>query len=256
VSNTIRVEIGTQAERVAVVTLTDHKRRNAVTPTMNRELIEAFDGLEANTNVGAVVITGDGSSFCAGADLAHLGATPSEDELLRIYDGFLRVARSPLPTVAAVNGPAVGAGVNMALCCDIRLAGMSARFDTRFLQLGIHPGGGHTWMMRNLVGPQVTLAAVLFGEVFDGPEAAQLGLVFRCVSDDELLAVATKMAERAATAPAELSRRVKATIASMGAVDNHDQAIADELTSQWWSMARSEFAERVRSLQGAVSKDS
>ncbi len=255
-SNTIRVEIGTQTDRVAVVALADEKRRNAITSTMNDELVEVFDTLEDDANVGAVVITGDGSSFCSGADLGHLGATPSQDELLRIYDGFLRVARSPLPTVAAVNGPAVGAGMNMALCCDVRLAGMSARFDARFLQLGIHPGGGHTWMMRNLVGPQVTLAAVLFGEIFDGPEAARLGLVLRCVPDNELLALAMGMAERAATAPTELSRRIKATITNMGVVDNHGQAIADELASQWWSMGQSEFAERVRSLQHTISKGS
>src|ERR1043166_866952 len=71
-----------------------------------------------------------------------------------IYEGFLRIARSPLPTLAAVNGAAVGAGMNLALGCDVRLASTRARFDTRFLQIGLHPGGGHTWMQVRTVGQQ------------------------------------------------------------------------------------------------------
>src|SRR5207253_5114344 len=75
-------------------------------------------------------------------------AAEGQPGLRSVYEGFLRVARSSLPTVAAVNGAAVGAGMNLALACDVRLAGRSARFDTRFLKLGLHPGGGHTWMLR------------------------------------------------------------------------------------------------------------
>src|SRR3954469_21215294 len=92
-------------------------------------------------------------------------------------------------------------GMNLALGCDVRLAARRARFDTRFLQLGLHPGGGHTWMMRRITGPQTTAAAVLFGEVLDGAEAERLGLVLRCVDDEALLATAHTMAARAAAAP-------------------------------------------------------
>ena len=80
--------------------------------------------------------------------------------------------RSPLPTVAAVNGPAVGAGMNLALACDVRIAGASARFDTRFLRIGLHPGGGHAWMLDRAVGPQAAAAMVLFGARLDGARAA------------------------------------------------------------------------------------
>ena len=104
-----------------------------------------------------------------------------------IYEGFLRVLRSSLPTVAAVNGPAVGAGLNLALACDVRLAGMSARFDTRFLRIGLHPGGGHAWMLDRAVGPQAAAAMVLFGEALDGARAAEVGLAWACHPDDELL---------------------------------------------------------------------
>ena len=113
-----------------------------------------MDAFEADESVGAVVVTGTPPAFCAGANLGNLAEADGES-LGRIYEGFLRVARSPLPTIAAVNGAAVGAGMNLALGCDVRIAARRARFDTRFMQLGLHPGGGHTWMLRRIAGPQV-----------------------------------------------------------------------------------------------------
>jgi enoyl-CoA hydratase/carnithine racemase len=142
---------------VAVVTLDDPERRNALSATLAGELVATLDALDASDEVGAVVVTGAPPAFCAGADLSELG-TSRERGLRQIYEGFLRVARMTVPTIAAVNGAAVGAGMNLALACDVRLAARSARFDTRFLQLGIHPGGGHTWMLRRLVGEQAAAA--------------------------------------------------------------------------------------------------
>jgi len=193
----VEIDLAPGADRVAVVTVNDPERRNALTPPMIDALVAAFDQLESDGGIGAVVITGAPPAFCAGADLSHLGASPSEAGLRGIYEGFLRVGRSPLPTIAAVNGAAVGAGMNLALCCDLRLAGRRAKFDTRFLQLGLHPGGGHTWMMRRIMGPEATAAAVLFGEVLDGAEAERAGLVWRCVDDDGLLPAALEMAAAA-----------------------------------------------------------
>src|SRR5437899_1260688 len=150
-------------------------------------LIAAFDAAEADETVGVVVVTGAPPAFCAGADLSHLGQSPGAGGLRSVYEGFLRAARSPLPTLAAVNGAAVGAGVNLALACDVRLAARSSRFDTRFLQLGLHPGGGHTWMLTRIAGPQAAAATVLFGEVLDGAAAERCGLAWRCVDGDALL---------------------------------------------------------------------
>src|SRR3954466_9594400 len=166
-------------DRVATVTLNDPDKRNAISPAMVDAIAETFDALEADEGVGAVVVTGAPPAFCAGADLSHLGGS-QQDGLRHIYEGFLRVARCPLPTLAAVNGAAVGAGMNLALACDVRLAARRAKFDTRFLQLGLHPGGGHTWMFHRIAGPQATAAAVLFGEVLDGEAAERCGLVWRC----------------------------------------------------------------------------
>jgi enoyl-CoA hydratase len=237
---------------VAVVTLDAPERRNAFDLAMCDEVVAALDGLEADPEVGALVVTGAGTAFCAGADLSHLGASQREG-LLAIYEGFLRVARSPLPTIAAVNGPAVGAGMNLALACDVRLAGASARFDTRFLQLGIHPGGGHTWMMQRIAGPQATAATVLFGEVLSGADAERCGLAWRCVPDEELLDASVAMAARAAAAPRELVTRVKATIADVATLATHDEAVQRELGDQVWSVTQPAFAERLAALARKIS---
>lgn len=230
---------------VAVVTLDDPDRRNALSGPMVDEIVAAFDTLEADESVGAVVVTGAPPAFCAGADLSSLGKA-DRPGLNSIYDGFLRVARSTLPTIAAVNGAAVGAGVNLALVCDIRLAGRAARFDTRFLKLGLHPGGGHTWMMHRLVGPQAAAAMVLFGEALDGEAAASHGLAWRCVDDDALIDEARAIAGRAAAAPRELMKRAKRTLARMATIDDHDEAVAVELEVQVWSMKQPDFADRMK----------
>ena len=200
----------------------------------------------------AVVVTGAAPAFCAGANLGNL-AEATSDSLGSIYEGFLRIARSPLPTLAAVNGAAVGAGMNLALGCDLRLAARRAKFDTRFLQIGIHPGGGHTWMLRRIAGPQVAFAGVVFGEVMDGAEAERVGLVHRCVDDDQLLAAAQTMAARAAAAPRELVIEVKRTIQDMADVATHAEAVDRELVPQVWSTRQPWFAERIAALQARIS---
>jgi enoyl-CoA hydratase len=253
---TIRSEI---VDGVGVVTLAAPERRNAFDLDMCDEVIATVDALEADVSVGALVVTGEGSAFCAGADLSHLGGAHGgshRDGLLAVYEGFLRFARSPLPTIAAVNGPAVGAGMNLALACDVRLAGHAARFDTRFLELGIHPGGGHTWMMRNIVGPQATAATVLFGEVLGGPEAERAGLVWRCVPDEDLLPLALDMAATAARQPRELVQRIKATISDMDSVADHAHAVERELGDQVWSIGQPAFAEKLAALQAKISRRS
>jgi enoyl-CoA hydratase len=251
----VRIEI---SDRVAVVTLDDPDRRNALDLAFCDELVAAFDDLEARDEVGAVVVTGAPPAFCAGADLSHLGASGAGEGdarrgLLAVYEGFLRVGRCPLPTVAAVNGAAVGAGMNLALVCDIRIAGRRAKFDTRFLQLGLHPGGGHTWMFRRITGPQAAFAAVLFGEVLDGEAAERAGLVWRCVDDDQLLPVAVELAGRAAAGPPELVKRMKATLHDMATVGDHGAAIERELVDQVWSIQQPAFQERLAALRSKIT---
>ena len=241
------------ADGVGTLTLNNPDERNTLTAAMVTEIVAAMDGFEADESVGAVVVTGAPPAFCAGANLGNL-ATADGSSLGSVYEGFLRVARSPLPTLAAVNGAAVGAGMNLALGCDVRLAAGRARFDTRFLQIGLHPGGGHTWMLRRIAGPQAAMAAVVFGEVLDGAEAERVGLVYRCVDDDALLDAAHEMAARAASAPRELAQVTKATIQAMADIDDHPAAVARELEPQLWSTRQPWFEERLAALRAKISK--
>jgi len=240
------------ADGVATLTLNNPQERNTLTAPMVAEIVEAMDRIEADPGVGALVVTGAAPAFCAGANLGNL-AEATKESLGGIYEGFLRIARSPLPTLAAVNGAAVGAGMNLALGCDVRLAARRARFDTRFLQIGIHPGGGHTWMLRRIAGPQATFAGVVFGEVMDGAEAERVGLVHRCLDDDRLLDAAHEMAARAAAAPRELVIEVKRTIQAMADISTHPEAVDRELTPQVWSTRQPWFAERLAALQASIT---
>jgi len=238
---------------VAVITLDDPDRRNALSLPMVEELVAAIDDMEADESVGALVVTGAPPAFCAGADLSGLGSA-GEGGLRSIYDGFLRVGRCALPTVAAVNGAAVGAGMNLALCCDVRLAARSARFDTRFVQLGLHPGGGHTWMMHRAVGAQAASATVVFGDVLDGEGAARCGLVWRCIDDDALLAAALELAGRAASAPRELVIKVKQSLQAAPTIPDHDAAVTFELTPQVWSTQQPFFADRLAAMRKKIGR--
>ena len=242
-------------ERVATVTLNDPKRRNALDIALCDDISSAFDALEARDDVGAAVVTGTPPAFCAGADLSQL-ASPSPEALQAIYEGFLRVGRSPLPTVAAVNGPAVGAGMNLALVCDLRLAGASARFESRFLQLGVHPGGGHTWLLSRAIGSSAAHAMVMFGEPLTAADAERHGLVWRAVADDELLPCARELAARVASLPRELVDRATGTFESMATVTAHDEAVRRELEPQLWSFRQPAFQERLRALRERIAATS
>ena len=228
-------------DRVAVLTFNDPDRRNAISEALNAELDAAFDELEADEGVGAVVLTGAGRAFCAGAVLDDLvGAGESEErssgDLPSIYRGFLR------------------AGMNMLLGCDLVVAGQSAKFDTRFLSIGLHPGGGHTWRLRNLTDLWTAKAMVLFQQVLSGEEAAARGLAWACVPDDELLEAAVGYAELAAAHPPELVASTKATFAAGMAVTESNEAVTLEITPQIHSMQQPAFLEMLGALKARIEK--
>jgi enoyl-CoA hydratase len=243
-SDSVLVEI---ADRIAVITVNDPDRRNAVTFEMSAALRSAVEAAEADPDVHAVVVTGAGKAFCAGADLTALGEA-TEEGLRKIYDGFLAVAHCTLPTVAAVNGAAVGAGLNLALAADVRIAGPHALFDPRFQKLGIHPGGGATWMLQRAVGPEVARAALLFGMRFDAETAVRHGLALRV--EDDPVAAARALAAGPASAPREVVLATKASMratANPGVVDTdqHRTAVDIELGPQARSIESPEFASRL-----------
>lgn len=232
---------------VALVTVNDPDRRNAVTAEISAGLRAAVDAAEANADVHALIVTGAGKAFCAGADLTALGEA-TEDGLRSIYDGFLAVASCTLPTIAAVNGAAVGAGLNLALAADVRIAGPAAMFDPRFQKLGLHPGGGATWMLQRAVGVQAARASLLFGMRFDAEAAVRYGLALE-VADDPV-AAAKDLAAGPAAAPRDVVLATKASMratANPGSVDldQHEIAVVTELKPQAASILSPEFAERL-----------
>lgn len=238
-------------DRIAVLTVNDPDRRNAVTFEMSAALRDAVDAAEADQDVHAVIVTGAGKAFCAGADLSALGSA-AEDGLRKIYDGFLAVANCALPTIAAVNGAAVGAGLNLALAADVRIAGPAALFDPRFQKLGIHPGGGATWMLQRAVGPQAARASLLFGMRFDAETAVRYGLALE-VADDPV-AAARALASGPAGAPRDVVLATKASMratANPGVVDldQHRIAVDTELGPQAASILSPEFQQRLAAAQ-------
>ncbi|RSM75359.1 enoyl-CoA hydratase [Kibdelosporangium aridum] len=239
-----------RADGVAVVTLNVPDRRNALTLPISAALVDVVQTCENDEDVHAIVVTGAPPAFCAGADLTTLGEA-HEEGLRKIYAGFLAFADCSLPTIAAVNGAAVGAGLNLALACDMRIAGPKARFDARFLQIGIHPGGGMTWMLQRTVDRQTAVAMTLLGSVLDAETAVQKGLAGQLAADP--VAAAVQLAAGAVNAPRELLRITKQTLrATSGNVD-HATAVDIEVRAQVASMASAEFGERLDKLRSRIT---
>ena len=246
----IKVEI---SDGVAILTLDDPDKRNAINLSMNDEICEILEELENSEEVGALVVTGAGKGFCSGADLDDLLAARERENIRDIYRGFLRIADSTLPTIAAVNGAAVGAGMNMALACDVIIAAESAKFDSRFLQIGIHPGGGHTWRLLARTNYQTLRAMVLFGEVLRGPDAYRTGLAWNCVPDEKLMEESLTIAKRASSYPKDLTKMTKAAFQQLPSIDSSDDAVLHEVAPQIKSMEWEEFSLLVQSLQKKIS---
>lgn len=245
----VRVENG-----VAVIEVSNPATRNAMDLAISRKLVEAVDTVVTDAGVGAVVVTGEAPSFCAGANLEELKAS-TEAGLREVYAGFLAVASCPLPTLAAVNGPAVGAGLNLALACDVRLAGPRALFDARFMQIGLHPGGGYTWMAHHAIGPQATAATTLFGDSLDAADAERVGLVWRRYdTDEELLSATMKLAGRAAAAPREVVTGTKATMRVTAGAISHADAVEIEVRAQAETARSDEFRTRIDALQARIRR--
>ncbi|MER6510060.1 MULTISPECIES: enoyl-CoA hydratase-related protein [unclassified Nonomuraea] len=187
------------ADRVATITLSRPERLNAFTLTMRAELISAFDLADADDDVRAVVVTGAGRAFCAGADLGGGGGTFGHRAEAELVEGAprdgggtvaLRIAASLKPVIAAINGPAVGVGVTMTLPMDVRLAAESARFGFVFARRGIVTEAASSWFLPRVVGISRAMEWAVTGRVFPAAEALEGRLVSRVLPDEELLPAA------------------------------------------------------------------
>ena len=231
---------------VAVVTLNAPDRRNALTPGMATEVIEAFDEVDARPEVGALVVRAVGKSFCAGGDIKTLtdaGKDPALAEnyegMTKIYDSFYRLGQVKVPTVAAVRGSAVGAGMNMLLAADLRIIAKDARLICGFLKRGLHPGGGHFVILSRLIGREAAAAMALFGEEINGERAHELGLAWEAVDDAAVEDRALELATRVAADP-ELARVAVQNFRKETGPPHVTWEVATqfERPAQMWSMRR------------------
>jgi enoyl-CoA hydratase/carnithine racemase len=217
----IRYEV---SDHVLTITLDRPERLNAFTPTMGRELIEAFDRADDDDDVRAIVVTGAGRGFCAGADLAAGGSTfdwrdrAAGEEIPRDGGGqvALRIFDSTKPVIAAINGPAVGVGITMTLPMDVRLVAAGARIGFVFVRRGIVPEACSSWFLPRIVGISQAMEWVATGRVFSAEEALAGGLVRSVHPEGELLAaahaLAGEIAQHAAPVSVALARRLMWTM--------------------------------------------
>jgi 2-(1,2-epoxy-1,2-dihydrophenyl)acetyl-CoA isomerase len=190
-----------------IVTLNRPQRLNAFTDDMHRALKAVLDAAEADSTCRAMLITGAGRGFCAGQDLNDRLPRPGEKIVLGVtleqyYNPLIRqLRRLPFPVIAAVNGVAAGAGVNIALACDFVIAAKSATFLQAFSRIGLVPDSGGTWFLPRLVGPARARGIAMLAEPLTAEKAESWGLIWKCVPDDTLLGEAGTLCERLAAGP-------------------------------------------------------
>lgn len=237
---------------VAVLTLNAPQRRNSLTEPMANELLDACDEIDADLRVGAVVLRGAGGYFCSGGDRATLsaaGVSPAQEDAFRamgrIYDSFRRVGSLLPPTIAAIEGGAVGAGLNLAMATDLRIVAADALLLSGFMPIGLHPGGGHATLLGRAGGREVTNAMALFGESLTGLEFVECALAWEALPKNEVFDRALELAVRAGADPV-LSRRVaRTTRLQIGPpAIGWDVALELERASQMWSMQRKDDLSR------------
>jgi enoyl-CoA hydratase len=238
---------------VSVLRLEDPKRRNILSLEMCQALSAAVVAAQTDDEVKALVITGAAPAFCAGADLEDLKAAAAgrTDNVRAVYQSFMDVANCSLPTIAAVNGAAVGAGLNLALACDMRIASEDAQFDTRFLKIGLHPGGGHTWMLLRAVGWAEATKMLLLGRILHAEEAYRCGLVQQIVDAKQLLDAAVELGRASDNLPRDLILATKASL-RLAARAGHPETFEHETGEQMHSLQQVPFQELVARLQASL----
>ena len=213
---TIRLDI---ADNIATITLNRPERLNAMAPQMADEISEALDSLDG---ARVVLITGEGRAFCSGADLSARGSEAAASTgqgayaaLTKSYNPLMmKLAKLEVPVITAVNGPAAGIGCSMALASDFAIAGKSAYFLQAFVNIGLVPDGGASWMLTRLVGKARATEMMLLGEKIPAEKAAEWGLIYKYVEDAYLMAEAKALAARLAAGPTMALGIMRQNIAS------------------------------------------
>lgn len=226
---TIRVE---RRNGIVTVTLARPERRNAVNPTMWEELRACFVAVSHSPDDRCLVLTGDGEHFCSGADLVAGRSVDSPLGWMHLVNSaVLALYRLPQPAIAKVRGVAVGAGMSLALACDLVVVDETARFAAPFVSRALSPDTGASWLLPRLVGPRKAAELVLLGSWVEAGEAAALGMVNRVLPDAELDGFVAEWADRIAAGPADATRLTKGLLAH-GLDVTLEQALDDEGQAQ------------------------
>ena len=226
------VQLDRRDDGVAVVTLHDPERRNAMTPEMGDALRDTFLELATDDDLRVAVLTGTPPAFSAGGDLGmledHARRTREEgfdatDEMRSFYDRFLELRALPVPVIAAVNGHAVGAGLCVALACDLRFVAHEAKVGLNFSRLALHPGMGGSWFLPRILGEQRAAKWLYTGRLFSGTDAAADGLALEALPATDVLPAALSLAEEIAAASPLVVRQLRTTLAASPTNDLDEQ---------------------------------
>lgn len=229
-------------------------QRNAMSEQMTASWVEAVDELAADPSVRVVVVTGEGSAFCSGGDTSWIASEPDagvdhlRTRMMAFYRAWLSVRRLEVPTIAAVNGPAIGAGLCLALACDLRYAARGARLGAPFVKLGMNPGMGATYLLPDVVGEAHARELLLTGRTVEAEEARELGLVSRVFEPDSMAAAVEEIAIGiAATAPIA-SRYTKLALRD-GKARDLETCLQWEALAQPVTLATADLQEGVRAAR-------
>jgi len=197
-----------EAEGITTITLNRPERLNAFIGHMRRDLAEALEHAGSDRNVRVVIITGAGRGFCAGGDIAFMAELMQRrdaEEFSRILGAgrrvILAIRQMTKPVIASINGPASGAGCNLALACDLRIATNTATFSQSFAKVGLHPDWGGTYFLPRMVTPNKACELFFLGDTIDAAEALRLGIVNQVVEPEDLETTTLQLAERLRAAP-------------------------------------------------------
>ena len=242
------------SQGVVLATLANPDQRNAMSGPMTEAWTELMADLATDPDLRVLVVTGEGSAFCSGGDTSWIAAEPDASvgdlraRMLPFYRAWLSVLDLDVPTLAAVNGPAIGAGLCLALACDVRYAASRARLGAPFVRLGMHPGMAATCLLPDVVGPAHARDLLLTGRTVDADEALRLGLVSRVLEPDGFLdTVLETAAGIAATAP--LASRLTTRALRGGGHADLDSALRWEALAQPVTLATDDLQEGIRAAR-------
>jgi 2-(1,2-epoxy-1,2-dihydrophenyl)acetyl-CoA isomerase len=243
------------AQGIARITLNRPDKLNSFTQTMHAALRSALDEAERDPTTRVIVLTGSGRGFCAGQDLADAGVDPTKgpvtlhDTLDSNYKPLItRIATAKVPVIAAVNGVAAGAGVSLALACDMVIAAQSASFGMAFAKIGLIPDAGSTYFFPRAIGTPLALAYALTGEKLPAERAAQLGMIWKCVPDAEFTDAVNTLSKQLASSAPKAMQAIKSMLRASGGLTLTQSLDAETVTQD--SLGKSaDYAEGVQAFK-------